>query len=246
MESIKRLAEGGRGLGIEVVWFTTYRSHTRRGSNADIGSDGIYLVHSFKSEIMRRPNVSRQLNKRSRLDVRNSKEALKWFGTLGALVIRKKSPGSPVVLVPIPDSRCVQNESVIPRTLALAQAVAAKLKHRAAVADVLRWRERLLPSHNGGTRNATTLARKLELIGDVPFGRIVLVDDVITTGAHLFAAAAKLEERGLCCQDALCVARTEWGLSIVPDRPVFSVYRAVLLPRRLEPELHGRASKRRT
>lgn len=38
---------------------------------------------------------------------------------------------------------------------------------------------------------------------------IVLIDDVVTTGAHLRASAFTLMEAGVRCNEAICVARSQ-------------------------------------
>jgi orotate phosphoribosyltransferase len=64
------------------------------------------------------------------------------------------------------------------------------------------------PTHQGGTRDARKLYDELVLIGDLPKGTVILVDDVFTTGGHILAAAARISTAGGHCCYAICVART--------------------------------------
>jgi predicted amidophosphoribosyltransferase len=100
----------------------------------------------------------------------------------------------------------VTNENV-PRTVRLAGALAAHLE-TATVSDILRWKEVMIPSSRGGTRNPQILYENLVLTTRPPTTQVILIDDVRTTGAHLIATAAKLAEAGTPSSLAICAART--------------------------------------
>lgn len=133
-------------------------------------------------------------------------EPIQWFGMMGALVLRLKRNASPAVLVPIPNSECTWESPIAPRTLRLAQSIAVRAGN-AIACDSLRWRVRLKPSHLGGPRDTATLSHSLCLAFRPPPGSVVLVDDVLTTGAHILAAVSVLSQAGIGCCDAICLAR---------------------------------------
>jgi predicted amidophosphoribosyltransferase len=141
-----------------------------------------------------------------RLEQANADEAIGWFGELGAEYIVGQNLPRPITFVPVPNSSCAVTNEAVPRTLRLAQAIADRVGD-ANVWDGLRWRMVMLPSSQGGTRDPQTLYDNLVVTKEMPTERIVLVDDVRTTGAHFVAALARITERGGACMLALCAAR---------------------------------------
>ncbi len=135
---------------------------------------------------------------------------LDWFGSLGALILEAQNLRPPVVIIPIPSSDQVSRGPCSPasRTFWLANAIVTRSKRLAVVSDVLSWNREQKPSHRGGSRDAGTLCQQLLLSLPVPEGTVVLVDDVLTTGGHLLAAASRLAAVGIHCQQAICFARS--------------------------------------
>ncbi len=78
---------------------------------------------------------------------------------------------------------------------------------------VLKFDQVLTKASQGGTRDPAILANHLELNPGTEFTQCILVDDVVTTGGHLKAAARKLAQSGIEVVGAYCVAKT------VQDRP---------------------------
>jgi len=159
------------------------------------------------------------------LDIKSRSEALDWFGELAALTLKSKQLFLPIVLIPIPNSDCSLSSVRIPRTLALADAVAEHIRG-AVVSDCLRWRHSLRPSHLGGTRNPQRLYKCLVVKEGVKSGTLVLVDDIVSSGSHVRAAAAKLSRLVFPCVYAICAGHTEWqnpshcfsiGERVIPD-----------------------------
>jgi hypothetical protein len=204
--------------GLNVVWLADYPS--RRSWRAT-SHDCHYLIRALKRSSGTR--LSHRLNRRCQLDTRTVEQALKWFGTLAALIIRTQKLYPQCVLVPIPDSSCVRSELRAPRTLRLAEAIATHAGAGCLVADLFRWQSLHRPSHRGGSRDPNSLERELEIVSVCPSGTIVLVDDVVTSGAHLLAAAALLKNVGFECEHAICLARTT-----ASSKPAFSIGKAVL------------------
>jgi len=146
------------------------------------------------------------------LDTKDGHEAAEWFGEIGALALTKKGLRLPIVLIPVPDSSCTWASDRMPRSALLACSLARHLTN-AVVIDALRWRRKVKPSHEGGTRDPARLYANLTMLLTIPRGTSVVVDDVLTTGGHVRAAAARISTRSAHpCGHAICLART------VPNR----------------------------
>jgi len=146
-----------------------------------------------------------------RIEDSNRDMALDLFARAVAAHVLDYGLDRPIALVPVPNSRAdVRATTAAPRTLEQAQALARHLGPHARVADVLRWRSRMLSARAlEGPRDPQSLFDELLLVGDLPrrvHGAIaaptrhtvVLVDDVMTSGGHLQAAAAVLRAAETC------------------------------------------------
>jgi predicted amidophosphoribosyltransferase len=68
--------------------------------------------------------------------------------------------------------------------------------------------ERPNSREEGGSRSSAALYPSLELSAKLPAGQLILVDDVLTGGGHLRAAAWKLEDAGGKVDQAFCCGRS--------------------------------------
>lgn len=80
-------------------------------------------------------------------------------------------------------------------------------------ASTLYFNQAMPPARGGGNRNPHTIQPHLRIAGPPPVGRVVLLDDVCTSGGHLIAAARFLRQHGIQVEDAFVIGRTRW------DRP---------------------------
>ena len=139
-----------------------------------------------------------------RIDEASAGEAPQWFADL-AIAAAPWRELVPCGLVPIPDARCDLAANRRSHTHALAEALVSALGADVAVVDVLRWSRPMETAHGSdGSRDPQVLYGRLRLSHRaLPLAglRLVLVDDVVASGAHLRAAAAFLTD---CRAEVLC------------------------------------------
>lgn len=112
--------------------------------------------------------------------------------------LAEEVPG--VCLVPMPTSRPEADESYDDRLVRLCRKTVSICRERGiervSAPNVLHAMERTRKSKAGGSRDPATLAKNIRFDGlECDLGLIVLVDDVLTTGAH-FAACKGLIRAG--------------------------------------------------
>lgn len=178
---------------------------------------------------------ARELNKyalvpvrgvKRRLSSENLAEAAEWLGTFVSDYLNKAQVKGPFLVVPVPNSNCVAGSTIKPRTRRLAKAICDSLENGSAVLDCLRWKKNLgSASVDGGPREAGILYRNLIVLEDVLKAadeglRVILVDDVTTSGGHLQACAAKLDSKGLTVEVVMCGGKTVYD----QNNPAFHVY----------------------
>ena len=137
------------------------------------------------------------------------KKEARRFGDIAVDYLKGRLPNQ-VTLVPVPNGGCTVESTAAPRTLVLAQSIAAR-PNGIVLWDGLRGNKLMTPSSQGGTRDPYELFENLAITKEMPADRIVLVDDVRTRGAHLIAAKARLAEKGGDCFLAVCAGQeTTW------------------------------------
>lgn len=182
-------------MALRVVCFSSYL--TTIGGWRGVDHDAHDFIDAIKD---------RSINGYSRVPVRgrrrffdndNRQDIVGWFAEMVSDHFTAEPVDGPIVLVPVPGSKVSVAFAGMPRTAQLAQAIATELNDGRIVKDALRWREPM-PSANedGGTRDPAELFNNLVLIENVDGDRVVLVDDVLTSGGHLQACAEKLRAGG--------------------------------------------------
>lgn len=193
-------------MPLKVVSFVTYLTNSdQKWRQDDWGT--MKFVKAVKGDGVNGSAWVRVGDQDRRLTQENAEDAIGWFGELGAEYIKAKRLKRPLVLVPVPNSKCTIGNKRNSRTLHLAKAIASRLSNVKVWAG-LRWKNSELSARKGGARQPAVLYKRLAVTKSVPGARVVLIDDVYTTGGHLRASAAKIVKRGGRCILALCLART--------------------------------------
>lgn len=120
--------------------------------------------------------------------------------------------GEPVVLVPVPTAPAQVAERGLDLTSALARVAARRLRSAGLLASSwsgLRLRRRPLDQSGLGRQDRlANLAGAFEVARSLPSGRLVVVDDIVTTGATLREAARACTAAGRAPAVAATVAAT--------------------------------------
>jgi hypothetical protein len=134
------------------------------------------------------------------------------LGLWGASVIDSHYPErNDFVLVPIPTHAAVVRAKNVPEygSLRFARAIVRHLEGRAVVAEVIKWRRLVSPSHQGGSRDPREIYDNIDLAWPLDRNKVyVLVDDVMSTSAHMQAALTALHNHRVFVPLGLCVGRT--------------------------------------
>lgn len=140
-----------------------------------------------------------------RIDAANSTVVPALFGRLVAKVLRRPEE---TCLVPVPDSSRSTAANRFSKTSVLAEAVVQNVGG-VTVWNGLRWSQVIPRASQTNNRDPDFYYQKLRMISPIPKGlRMILVDDVSTSGAHFKAVRARLREQGFDPNWAICFART--------------------------------------
>jgi len=126
---------------------TLFETRTREEWNA------LQFVRAIKGRPLRGyARVPLPDGTRAYLDQSTAASAPGWFAQMAAQRITWNRAGE-LALTPIPDAACDIASVAPPKTRVLADALAATLPpHKAAVLDVLRWHERMVPLTSASAR----------------------------------------------------------------------------------------------
>lgn len=76
------------------------------------------------------------------------------------------------------------------------------------ILPIVRFTEERLPASKGGLRGYAAVYPYLAVLPEAQACRVVLIDDIVTTGGTLLATKVRLEERGFEVQAAIVCGRT--------------------------------------
>lgn len=130
------------------------------------------------------------------------------FGAWAGDMIRAAGFTHPTI-IPIPNSHVTRDVAQF-RTMEIAQAIAGGFGQEATARSSVRFQLAMAKSHLGGTRDVDTIARNMLVEPNFKADEIVLVDDILTSGAHLKAAKRVLQAAGMNVERAIvCARRTD-------------------------------------
>jgi len=137
----------------------------------------------------------------------NKDRAMDWFAEWAAGYVNGLGRHRKVI-VPVPSSKTTLASPATFRTAEIAQRI-AKRSINTLPFPSLRFKKEMPNSREeGGTRDATELYQEMQLTAGLPAGALILLDDVLTGGGHLQAAAWVLEDAGAKIGEALCCGRS--------------------------------------
>ena len=129
---------------------------------------------------------------------------------LAPIVRPMRTSANFLCITPVPGSAQVSWDDRDAAPYRIAKALSAQLGFGYPLRDILRMREPVQKATDGGTRDPVELFRKMQVRNQqLPSCTCILVDDVMTSGGHLRAAAARLRAADASVAAAVCVAITE-------------------------------------
>ena len=145
----------------------------------------------------------------------NNKED--FVGLLCAVIARKidKLAQGQYSLVPVPNSGATVAIGGDFRTLQIATRIAGLTAVKGQVVPTLRWKTAMLSSRKGGSRDPQILCDNLAFT-ERPRYPAILLDDVMTTGAHMIACQRKLMASGITPEHAISVGRATSEQKVKP------------------------------
>lgn len=171
--------------------------------------DANKFVHAIKGHELNGYARVPVLGTLRRLNNANLDSAIDWFAEIAVDYLTRKRIKPPVGFIPIPNSGSTVRSSGRPQTAKLGKSITQKVGAGAHLLDCLRWKKNLgSAGAQGGPREASVLYENLSITDELKAVPYVLVDDVLTSGGHLQACAARLKEKGATVLMAVCAGRT--------------------------------------
>jgi predicted amidophosphoribosyltransferase len=121
----------------------------------------------------------------------------------------------PLVLVPVPNAEALAGVTCY-RTLEMAKAAFEDTAYSECILDALHWNAKRQKAHEGGSRKRSDLLPLLSVKTDVKDKKIVLVDDLVTTGGNLLACYDRLAADGAAVLGAITCGRSVYDLNAPP------------------------------
>lgn len=135
--------------------------------------------------------------------------ALSGHALLRAYALR--APARPVTFVPVPSAAAVVRQRGFDATWAMSRLAARRLRgvHQVSAQRMLEQRRAVADQAGlSAAERATNLRNAYRLRRGASASQVVLVDDVVTTGASLSEASRALEAAGMTVLGAITVAAT--------------------------------------
>ncbi|MGM5051142.1 phosphoribosyltransferase [Tardiphaga sp. 604_B6_N1_1] len=176
--------------------------------------DAYFYVWGVKIGTFRRPFNIRTAKKVIPVEAKNFKIARQMFGSFVAQQV-STDWGDDIDLMPIPSKDGVAGIADF-RTSKMMTEAMAETKFKDRVTSDLTWSEALQKAHQGGSRRREFLKDHLQISTEVAGRKIVLVDDLLSTGGSLLAAQDFLELNGATVVGAVTCGRTIYDFETKP------------------------------
>jgi hypothetical protein len=145
----------------------------------------------------------------------NFSEARKTFGQWAVGQISKLGAKGEVKLVPVPSKDGLSSASTY-RSLKMAEEAFAGTSYVvdgttyvSSVVDGLRWKKKVSQAHAGGSRSRAVLLPLLETTANLKKAdKVILVDELYSTGGSLLACAGRLAATGVEVLGAITCGKT--------------------------------------
>lgn len=177
--------------------------------------DSRNFVYAVKTGIYKRPfNVPRP-NGNVPIRENNVGLARQWFGEYVLECLKAENVKDDVLLIPVP-SKDAKYEAQTYRSLEMLVQALSGTQYVSQVCDGLIWEAQLQRSHEGGVRSRDEYRRKMLLRYDLKGRDVVLIDDLITTGASILAAADVLRSCGANVLGSIACGKTVYDFNTAP------------------------------
>lgn len=140
-------------------------------------------------------------------------KARELFGRFVSQCVATYDDHQQIYVVPVPSKDALRG-STASRSLKMVQEALTTSRSPLKIANVLHWRTAQTRAHEGGTRDRKKLADLLEVTGSAEGLRIVLVDDLLSTGGTLLACKDVLEQAGATVACAVTCGKTIYDFKI--------------------------------
>jgi hypothetical protein len=181
------------------------RAHDRKRRTEDYWNSYFY-VWGVKVGRHRR-NFYILTPQRVNITAHNFSRVRKTFGKWAAGQVPGFSKEEKPILVPVPSKDALPGKGKY-RSLQMTTEAFAGTDYADCVLDGLRWKKEAQKAHEGGTRKRVDLLPLLQADASVKGKKVVLVDELFSTGGSLLAAKDALEAAGAEVLGAITCGKT--------------------------------------
>jgi hypothetical protein len=194
-------------MTITVHAFGAYRTTVTGGrSRAELQMSSLVKIIKKDVTAIRATDMTDLDGMTVRLTTGNRDEVLRMFGKWGARRLQTLGAAN-AIIVGVPGS----SHTTADATFTAGRMADAVAKFGGGQAKpILYFTQAMKPAHTGNkqARNIDFLVSVLACTEQQVTGPVVLVDDVVTSGAHMVACTRKLRELGASVTIGLCAAKT--------------------------------------
>ena len=175
--------------------------------------DAYFFCWGVKVGTFKRGFNIHDANGKTAITAKNFELARSTFGKwIQKSVVALGGGGADVVLVPVPSKDGLTGAATF-RTLDMTTEAVKGAQFAARVEGGLTWKQKLTKAHEGGSRSRALLAPLLAAEASLKGKKVILIDDLISTGSSLLAAADALTAAGATVLGAVVCGKTIYDLN---------------------------------